>query len=289
MLNLPITLALLLTIPPLIGCATSNLEPAPAVTQQMLFEQEQMFDSVYVGQPISETMDLMAEYRANFFEAIENGTVYQYMDAKYPGTDVLFGVYFEDGKLVALILEQDVVDFFSCRSYVVVKGAREHWLSDGIAPYADWVKAHNRLDDDFDERAHHPETVVDGGPDPLYVLEAMTYLPLVAIVLPVAPYLYLADLVAGGPQKRKNLLQTAPTIQLGYSEEQLISLMGPYDRRDQVGSATVFTYFGPSYSYGLVDGQVVWRESASRFQINSTTPGNSSTVNRVSNCASRLG
>jgi hypothetical protein len=270
MMNVAITLALPLTSLLLIGCATSNPAPVP-VTQQMLFEQEQMFNSLYFGQPISETMDLMAEYSANFFEVRQNDTIHHYIDAKYPGTNVLFGVYFEAGKLAALILEQDVVEFFLCRS------------SHGIAPYADWVKARNRLDGDFDKKAHHPETVVDEGFHPADVLIAMTYLPVLAIALPVAPYLYLADLVAGGPQKRKNLLQTAPTIQLGYSEEQLISLMGPYDRRDEVGPATAYTYSLPSYSYGLVDGQVVWRQSASMFQ-SSAAPRNSSTVLGVTNC-----
>ena len=114
----------------------------------------------------------------------------------------------------------------------------------------------------------------------------MTYLPVIAVALPFAPILNLADLLRGGPQKREKLLQAAPTIQLGYSEEQLIALMGPYDRRDAVGSATAFTYLAPSYSYGVVDDQVVWWEHASRFQISTTQPRNSSTVSRAATCGS---
>jgi hypothetical protein len=271
----------------LIACASSRPEPI-SLTPQMLDKQQSMFDSFYVGQSVKESLALVGTQGINIFEVSENNNIYQYVDAKSPITHALFGLYFENRKLVALILEQDVTDFYFCRAYITEQGG--HWLSQGIKPYSQWISKRNRLGVDFDKRIQHGKKTISGQFHASDAVEALSYAPVIVIAL---PYLALDQLAGGrqraGKKKREKqyLYDTAPTIQISYSEDQLISLLGSYDRKDEVGSMSVFTYYEPSYSFGLIDRQLVWKESASMYRP-VTTPFNSSTVLGDADCDSLI-
>jgi len=242
-----------------VGCATNDSEPAP-ITEAMLVAQEQMFDSLYEGQALEETLAVIENSNVRFFEVKENDVVHQYIEAFRPDTGAQFAVYFENRRLVALILEHDVAIFFSCRR----TGPDGHWLSDGITPYIDWITARNMLGKDFDKRAYHIRAAASGGVDFEYAVEAIAWTPVISIALVGAGL----DQLAGGHQRdkkarreREYIQRMASTIQIGASEYALISLMGSSDRKDDVGATTAFTYRNPSYSYGFLDDRLVWKES----------------------------
>jgi hypothetical protein len=269
----------------LVACASAPPEPV-VITPQVLDRQQKILESFYFGQPVQEALELVGSRGANIIEIKENDLVYQYVDAKFAETNMLFGLYFENRALKALILEQDVTDFFLCRAHLTNQG--EHWLSQGIKPSAQWIAKRNKLGEYFDKRAHHQKSTGSSQVHAGDVVEALSYAPIIAVFLPI----YVADQVAGGQQRaakkkreKQYLYDAAPKVQLGYSEDQLISLLGSYNRKDKVGLATIFTYYEPSYSFGLIGGQVAWKESASMYMAFSP-PANSSSTRGGIDCSS---
>jgi hypothetical protein len=228
----------------------------------MLVSQKQMFDGLYEGQALEETLALIEDFSVGFLDVKEKDVLHQYVEAFRPETRVRFGVYFENKHLAALLLEQDVADFYSCRRM----DESGHWLNDGIAPYREWIMLRNQLGQEFDRRIYHTTLVHSGGMDFEYMTEALSWTPVIAVALGA----FAIDHIAGGRQRaakaRRELdyiKRMAPTIQIGDSEYTLISSMGTYVRKDEVGTATVFTYSQPSYSYAFLDDKLVWKESPS--------------------------
>lgn len=163
------------------GCATTAPETVP-VTEAMLVAQEQMFDGLYEGQALDETLALIEDFGVGFFDVKEGDVIHQYVPAFRPETRVRFGVYFENKRLVALLLEQDVADFYSCRRM----DESGHWLNNGIAPYREWIKARNQLGQEFDRRIYHIAPVSSGGMDLGYTIEALSWTPVIAVALGAA-------------------------------------------------------------------------------------------------------
>jgi len=258
------SLMLLLVCMPVIGCATNASQSVP-VTDATLAAQEKMFEALQEGQALDETLTLIANFTTVFVEAVDDDIVHHYIAARYPETNVRMGVYFQSRRLVALILEQDVVDLHSCRA----GGQSGHWLANGVAPYAEWIEARNMLRKSFDKRMQHYGV---GGSDTAGVtdyIEAATYAPIIAIALGA----YAADRLMGGHQRdakrkreREYFERVAPTVQLGVTEDKLLSLMGSYDQKNDVGTMTVITYSQPSYSYGFENDKLVWKESPSTLE-----------------------
>jgi hypothetical protein len=241
-----------------------------------------MFDSLKQDQSVMEVLNSVMHYQQFSFEVEDNDTIYHYVQGQHPVTGVLFGVYFEDDKLVSLILDQQVTDLARCRSVINTEGI--NWLSEGMGPFANWIKDRNQLDTNYDRRANH---LVISEPDPMTPAEAaeiLTYLPIIAIFLP----LYGIDQIAGGFQNNSKMtkekryyLETVGKIKLGTSEDMLLQLMGSPDRQALSGRAKVWTYNQAAVSFGLVDGIIKWKESSS-----SGTARNSSTLNNSLDCYS---
>jgi len=261
----------------LASCGTTP-EPVP-VTEAMWVGQEEMCDGLYEGQALGETLALIENFSVGFFDIKEKDVVHQYVEAFRPETRIRFGVYFENKHLVALLLEQDVAEFFSCRRM----DESGHWLNDGIAPYREWILVRNQLGQEFDRRIYHTTPVSSGGMDLGYTIEALSWTPVIAVALGAAAI----DHVAGGSQRaakaRRELdyiERMAPTIQIGDSDYTLISAMGSYVRKDDAGTATVFTYSQPSYSYGFLGDKLVWKESPSMILQRSYRPDSCATIQK---------
>ena len=109
--------------------------PKP-IKESKLPVQQEMFDSLYEGQEITESVKPIKNYATRFFQVLENGTKYDYIEFVYPETNIRFGLYFEGGHLKAQILEQDAVDFYICRTM----GPKGHWQENGVKPYSEWIK-----------------------------------------------------------------------------------------------------------------------------------------------------
>lgn len=245
------------------ACASAPSEPIP-ISEEVLDAQEEMFNGLYVGQPLKITLSLMGDSGFRFFDVSEQGIVYQFIEARNADTGARFAVFFESGRLTALVVEWDVDEFHSCRSM----GEFGHWLSIGFEAYADWLNEHSVLGRDFDKRVHYVAPAGSRGMDLGDAIEAATYAPIIAVALGV----YAADRLMGGIQRdskdereRAYRERVAPSIQIGDAFDKLIASMGSYERRDHVGAAEVFTYSDPAYTYAFVDDKLVWKESPSMF------------------------
>jgi len=268
----------ILTVLMLTACATTK-SPSPAEIELIRDQQEIMFSSLKSGQSLTEVMDVVLQYQQFSFEVLENDTVYQYVQAQYPVTEVLFAVFFEDEKLVSLILDQDVTDAARCQTNSGTGSS--YWLFSGIRTFADWIKERNQLGRDYDPRTIHlwERDPVDVGD----VVEAVSYLPMIAIFLP----LYGFSEIAGGMQNRSKLkkeqryyLETVGKIRLGTSEDDLLQLLGSADRMVQLEGTQIWTYNLPAISFGIVDGAVKWKKSSSVG-----LPRNSSTIYGTPDCS----
>ena len=247
-----------------IGCATGSPQPTP-IPDDTLVAQQEMFDSIFEGQALDDTLTLIANFTTSIVEALDDDVVHHYVEAHYPETKVRLGVYFENRRLVALILERDVNNLRLCR----MAGQSALWSDDGITPYTDWIKTRNMLGKSFDKRAHHNAAISSGSYSAAEAVEAATYAPIIAVALGA----YTIDRLMGGIQRdsrrkreRNYLERTAPTVQLGATEDVLLSLMGSSDRRIRVNTMTVISYSQPSYSYVFENDKLVWKETPSMLE-----------------------
>lgn len=249
----------LLVLLVLAGCASTASQQTPA-PEAALTAQEQMFGAMSAGQALEDTLSLIADFTTGFFENVDDGVVHHYAEATYPETRTRLGVYFQDKRLVALIIHNDVDYFRACR----VGRPDRHWLANGMARYAEWLQARNVLGTSFDKRAYHDPTVSSESAGVADYLVAATYTPLVAVAL----YGYTVDRLWGGHlrdarrnRERDYLERTAPTVGLGVSEDELLSLMGGYDSREDIGETRIITYSQISFAYGFKENRLISKES----------------------------
>lgn len=253
----------------LAGCASVNQAQAPAQTlENVLDAQEKWLHGLERGQPIQDIALPIAPNTQYTLEIFHRGQLYQYIKGMYPSTGVLYGLYFEAGQLTALLLDQDVTDFFQCEYAYRHKSGQ--WLRSGMLPASDWVKKRDLLGRDFDARVTH---IDNEGMDASEVIEAATYLPMAAIAAPI----YVAYLLAGGGERderhARQLAEAVSELHPGTAtEDDLQRLMGPPERQIPWESGNMWYYNLYTILFGTADGIVMWKESG-RVE----TPRNSST------------
>jgi hypothetical protein len=253
----------------LAGCASVNNTQSPAQTRENILDaQEKWLHGLELGQPIQDVALPSAPNSRYTLEIFHHGKLYQYFKGMYPGTRVLYGLYFEAGQLTALLLDQDVTDFFQCEYAYRRKSGQ--WLRSGMLPTSDWVKTRDLLGRDFDARVAH---IDNEKMDTAEVIEAATYLPMAAIAAPI----YGAYLLAGGRERderdKRQLKETLGVLHPGTAtEEDLQRLMGPPEHRSPWEHGNIWYYKQYTIQFGTSDGIVMWKESG-RIE----TPRNTST------------
>jgi hypothetical protein len=216
-------------------------------------------------------------------ESTHQGKLYQYIQGKYPGTNVLYGLYFEDQELIALLIDQEVVDFYHCE-YPFRHGYKMaykpwpayHYQMEAIN---NWVKKRNRLGTDFNARAVHKLMRPVESKKEMSVADAVvivTYLPLIAIgtqayaVSFLPPVNWLLKKEEGKRQKkRQQWAEAANQIHPGsVTEDDLLRLMGvPASKFAwQGGSGWQYSWPGDPYglNFGIKNGLVIWKQSGFR-------------------------
>lgn len=244
----------------LTSCA-SNPGPSEEDIAASAIMQSQWIGSLKPSQPLDKVVKPVSSYLQASFELLENGIVYQYLQGQIPNTNVIFGLYFENGSLKSLILDQQAGHFAWCR-----KNAWPHryWQVEGFGTFSEWLKKNNQLNTTYDSGTSHP-AIIPKSMNAAEVAEAATYLPIIVIALP----LYGVDRMTGGysrdkEQERLNvqLKKIASALQLGRaSSNEVLQSMGSADVIEEFGNTEIWHYRGLDTWLGIVDGIVMWKES----------------------------
>jgi hypothetical protein len=222
-------------------------------------------------------------YQQYFFQYKENGQLFQYMQGKYPITGMLFGLFFEDGQLTSLLLDQAVTDFGNCRFNFYKQ--QETWPLNGFQTIASWIRQQDRLGDEYNDasiaylqNANNSDVV-----SAEEVVEIASYLPMVVVALPF----YGLYKIAGGSDEEQlqsespeELRKRASQIDMEVTTDiELIRLLGAPNSKRGKEQPVIWTYTSPEILFGIVDGTVRWSES-----LYWGVPLNSVTVRRNIRC-----
>jgi len=248
------------------SCANRYQEVIITPTEEELAAQEKVLRSFFLGQDKQEVLKLTTLLNHHFFEVMENHHTYSFSTIYNAKTNMTFGLYFEDDKLVSFLSDDDSNRLFSCRTMFNTNGY--HWLAFGIAPYSYWITSRDQLKGGMDYRAFNTRIHREQS-DLAHAFETainlIGYSPFIILASPMMLYEALSD----EKDKNKDRDNTAilPTMKIGDSESYLLNKLGPPDVINRVNGSKVFTYNSQSYSFGLNGGQVVWRESYSMFEL----------------------
>lgn len=251
----------------LLSCSTTSIvEVLP--TEAAISVQEKTLRSVYIGQSRDETLKRVGLSTGRSFDILEKGRYFSYQEFMNFDTNILLGFYFEDEVLASVISEDDASKLFACRTFF--KTGNTHWLNFGIQPYSDWIKARNSLSNEFNYRAYKPRKElkrnrVDTALEK--TVTALVYAPLAIATSPVILHDTLSETTNQERAKTHGLIQLSHTIKINDTEQHVYSTLGKPDKISYVNRSKVLSYFTPSYSYGIVDGTVTWKETYSMFEL----------------------
>jgi len=193
----------------------------------------------------------------------------------YPGTKMLYGLFFVSGRLEALLVDQDVTDFFRCEHTYRRRGG--NWLKTGIGATLEWVGKRNRLGKEFDERVAHGS---GAGADASQSVEAAAHLPLAVLAAPIYGAYWLTGGSERDRQRARERLETVANIQPGSAtSDDLLRQMGPPELRIDWEAGNVWIYDRSTFYFGIASNTVVWKESG-RVE----TPQNPSTTLGAVDC-----
>ena len=113
----------------LIGCAstttTSSVSETKTATNVSVEDielhrnnQQKWILTLDKGMNLETAVLPVLSHRQHFFQYRDGETLYQYMQGQYPITGLLFGLFFENGQLTSLILDQDVILMQQVQQYV---------------------------------------------------------------------------------------------------------------------------------------------------------------------------
>lgn len=252
----------------LLTACSSTYQAKDIPSDEAITTQEGALKKIFKGQPKNDVLKLMSYSISHSFDVIEGEDSYSYKELQNFDTNVAFGLYFENEELEAVILDDDVNDLFSCRT--LFKTNRKHWLSHGIEPYQNWIRSKDHLTRGLDYRINHPQIVTKQKVSDKIIentLSAIVYAP---FLVAAAPFV-IHDEITGQTDKKRTLfserLDLAKAVAIRTTEEDILAKLGQPDQIDYVAKTKVLTYYGPSYSYGIENGVVLWKEQFSMFEL----------------------
>jgi hypothetical protein len=254
----------------LAGCGTAGTEQGTGPTLEEIRDaQETWLRGLQRGQPIDDIAFPAAPNSRYALEVFAGGRIYRYVKGMYPGTRMLYGLYFESDRLTGLLIDQDVADFFQCEhAYRRDSGS---WLERGIGPVSEWVRDHDRLDDEFDARVAHGE---DDGRDSAGAVEAIAHAPLAAIAAPIYGAYWLSGGTARDRGRAKQRAESLESLRPGVATQQDVdAMLGSPENRFGWETGSLWVYDRYTILFGIADGVVAWKETG-RIE----TPRNPSTT-----------
>lgn len=240
----------------LLSCASGPEPVSEEELQAHLQQQRAWLEGLQAGMPVEQALSGANSYRYYQFEIKQDQSIYQYIQGRGAVTQTLYGLYFENTRLVSLLLNQDVTAADSCYFHLYKRA--DAWPVVGFGETDAWIRTSSQLGGHFDAVSG-----IDPGLDPeadsgaARAVEAVTHGALAVVLAPVAlPFLAISP---GGDDRHE---KRAKAVELGLTTgDALLELFGrpTYVRKESWGEN--WTYTADDASYGLVNGIVAWRES----------------------------
>lgn len=265
--GLILTIAFWLTL--LTGCSTQP-------TSKNILAQEDKLKKIHLGQDMGEVLSIMNYEKLNYFNIKENNESFIFTEALNPKTNVRFGLFFKNKELTSLILDQDAISLFACRTRF--KTNNNYWMKNGVTPYAKWIIARNKLTQEFNKKIANP-TIESDRHKALETIEGAATLLIYSPFILIATPFWLADKITGESTSLENKydkelkkehlirIERAKEISIGNNEKSIISKIGPPTNINYVNDIKVLTYSKLSTSYGIKNDALVLIESPSTFDL----------------------
>jgi hypothetical protein len=238
---------------------------SPEEIKQHHNNQQKWLSGLQENMSLEDALKDVFSYQQYLFQYKEKGKLFQYFQGQYPITGMLFGLFFENGRLTSLLLEQAVTDFTVCR--LNLGDQEDAWPQNGFQATASWIRQQSRLGDEYGDiaTAYKQNTNNSGVVSAGDIVEIAAYIPFFAVapgVLVVMPFL---------PDKSEKLRERASQIKLGVTSDiELMRLLGAPDVRT---GKDIMVYISLKIDYGIIDGTVSWSEWRVRdlYPLNSVT------------------
>jgi hypothetical protein len=205
---------------------------------------------------VEEALGRAPPYRYYVFQYRENERLFQYIQGRYPVTETLYALFFEDGHLTSLLLDRSVTEADNYHFHLYKR--QDAWPLSGFQATAEWIRQRDRIGRDLGKICG-ARPAADSGEESAAadVVEAAAHLPLALVAAPFAmPFLFFDS----GGQERSE--QRLAQVQLGVTtSEQLLGLLGKPMSIWERQWGDRWNYRVPDASFGLVDGIVMWGES----------------------------
>jgi len=240
----------------LVACASE----APRVSAEELAghteAQRVWLASLRHGMSVEEALGQAPPYRYYVFQYRENEKLFQYIQGRYPVTETLYALYFEDGRLASLLLGRSVTEADSYHFHLYER--QDAWPLSGFEATAEWIRQRDRVGSDFREICG-ASLAADSAEDATAadVVQAAAHLPIALVAAPFAmPFLFFDS---GGKERSE---QRLAQVELGVTTSaQLVGLLGKPMSIWERQWGERWNYRVPDASFGLVDDTVVWGES----------------------------
>ena len=266
------------------ACAGNRPTVSEEEFKQYRESQQEWLLSLQEGQSPEVVLRPVLAYQQYFFRYKEDGKLFEYVQGQYPITRTLFGLFFEDGQLTSLLLDQAVTDFGTCRFNHLKQN--DTWPLNGFQATASWIRLQSRIGDDYEDAGAeaYPQNAQDsGGISASEAVEIAAHLPLAVVALPF----YGIYKMAGGSDEQPSQSgdpklpnERAIQIELGETtDDELMQLQGAPDGKGGTKQLETWAYVSPNTLFGIVDGTVTSSES-----LYWHVPRNSETVWSESSC-----
>ncbi len=239
-----------------VGCASES----PRVSAEQLAShtgaQYLWLASLRHGMSVEEALEQAPPYKHYVFQYKDKGAFFHYMQGRYPVTETLYALFFEDGRLASLLLNQSVTEADSYHFHLYRR--KDAWPLTGFENTVEWIKVRDRIGGDFNTLCRPGPSVESVSETPAAdAIEAAAHVPIALVAAPIAlPFLFFGS----GDKEWSD--EPLAQVELGLTTSaQLLELLGkPMGKREHEWGER-WSYRVPDASFGLVGGIVMWGES----------------------------
>lgn len=255
----------------IVACASYDKREVAAPTNAIQ-HQVNVLSTWSEGTEIEEIRKNTDWYESWRFELIEKNLHLGLFNVENPETRATFGMYFENGKLVSLLSNNDADFLLDCLTPFNRNG--EHWVSDGLLRYKPWVAKHSIIGNkkalaasgvfyEYAENTKFDATLRSIDNAAGQILTAVVYAP---FILPALPFM-LGNVDSAELQQShiEKLHAFFGTIKIGQNKPILHDF--PPDSIFYINGITIYQYNTGSFAFGLRANKVVMIEDPAVLEL----------------------
>lgn len=240
----------------LASCAGESPQVQPEQLASSIESQSLWLKSLRHGMSVEQALEQAPPDRHYVFQYRQEETSFHYVQGRYPVTETLYALFFVDGRLASLLLNQSVTEADSYHFHLYQR--RDSWPLTGFENTVEWIKLRDRIGGDFKDLCGPGPAADSSSETPAAdAIEAAAHLPIAVAVAPVAlPFLFF------GSDDDKWRDEPLAQVKLGLTTEaELLDLLGKPMMKRELDWGERWNYRVPDASFGLVGGVVMWGES----------------------------